>query len=332
VISAKPDAEGTEFAAEAVVVPEDSCLNEGEPPPVAPTPITNEPPALFAVDELEPATLAEVVIPTKPAVEGREFAAEAGVESEEFYISEGEPCEPPPVSPTPITNEPPASFTTNELKPATLTEAVVPAKLEVEEGELAAEAGLVLEGSLIGEGGPAMVLSHPIMVERPAMVAEIQLKPAPPSERVISVRWEPKTFIAEASVVLEVSHIGEGRPVSVPSTLILVEQPAVVAENQLKPASPNETVISAKPEVQTFTTKAGVVLQGAPIEQGVPAPVSTTLSEKVHYGLLHGIVEIFAEESPFCLEELQAFSTLCNEIWRPNAANNQPGLPGAGTA
>ena len=100
----------------------------------------------------------------------------------------------------------------------------------------------------------------------------------------------------------------------------MVEQPAVVVENQLKPASPNETAISAKPEVQTFKTKAGVVLQGAPIEGGVPASVSQA-SGNVHFGLLHVIVEVSAEEPPFCLEEMQAFSALCNEIHRENAAN-----------
>jgi hypothetical protein len=260
VISAKPDAEGTEFAAEAVVVPEDSYLDEGEPPPVAPTPITNEPPALFAVDELEPATLAEVVIPAKPAVEGREFAAGAGVEPEESYVSEGEP---PPVSPPPITNEPRALFATNELKAATLTEVVTPAKPEVEDAEFAAEAGLMLEESHTLESGPAPVLSQPIMVEQPAMVAE----------------------------------------------------------NQLRPASPNEIVISANPKLQTFTTKVGAVRPAAQIVEVVLAPISSTLSEKVHYGLLHGIDEVFAEEPPFCLEELQAFSALCNEILRPNASN-----------
>jgi hypothetical protein len=112
----------------------------------------------------------------------------------------------------------------------------------------------------------------------------------------------------------------------------MVEQPAVVAENQPKPASPSETAISAKPEVQTFTAKAGVVLQGAPSEEGVPAAVSSALSEKVRFGLLHGIGEVFAEEPPFCLEELQAFSALCNDIFRSNASNNQASPPGAGTA
>jgi hypothetical protein len=107
----------------------------------------------------------------------------------------------------------------------------------------------------------------------------------------------------------------------------MVEQPAVVAENQLKPTSSNETAISAKPEVQTFTTKAGVVLQRAPIEEGVPAPVSSALSKKVHYGLLHGIDEILAEEPAFCLEELQAFSALCDDIVRSNAPNNQTSPP-----
>ena len=322
-----PAEQEAENSADGGVVIEGSCIDEGGPRPVTSTPIANEQPALFAANESQPATPAASVISGKPAVEGREFAAEAGVVPEESYISEGEP---PPVSPTPITNEPPALFATNELKPATLTEAVIPAKPEVEGREFAAEAGLVLEGSHIGESGPAPVLSHPIMVEQPAVVAENQLKPASPNERVISVRPELQTFTAKAGVVLKGSQIGEGRPASVPSTPIMVEQPAVVAENQLKPASPNETVIFAKPEVQTFTTKAGVVLQGAPIEEGVPAPVLSTLSEKVHFGLLHGIDELCAEQPPFCLEELQAFSALCNDIFRSDASNTSP--PGAGTA
>jgi hypothetical protein len=100
-----------------------------------------------------------------------------------------------------------------------------------------------------------------------------------------------------------------------------------VAENQLKPASPSETAISAKPEMQNFTAKAGVALQGASIEGGVQAPVSSVLSGKVHFGLLHGIDELLTEQPPFCLEELQAFSALCNDIVRSNAPNNQTSPP-----
>jgi hypothetical protein len=247
-------------SAEGGVVIEGSCIDEGGPRPVTSTPIANEPPALFAANESKPANLTEVVISAKPDEEGTEFTAEAVVVPEESYINEVEPA---PVSPTPIANEPPALFAANELKPATLTEAVIPAKPEVGDREFAAEADLALEGSHIGEGGPASLASTPIAVEQPAMVAE----------------------------------------------------------NQLKPTSPSERVISAKPEVPTFTTKAGVVLQGSPIEVGVPAPVSPTLSEKVRFGLLLGIDEIVAEQPRASLEELQAFSAFCNEMFRSNASN-----------
>jgi len=259
VISAKPDVEGTELTDEAVVVPEEPYFNEGELTPVSPTPITHEPPALFATNESTPATPTEVVTSAKPDAEGTEFTVEAVVVPEEPYINEGELI---PVSSIASANEPWALFAGNELNLAAFTEAVNPSTPEEEHGEFAAETGLVLEESYIGESGPAPVLSQPIMVE----------------------------------------------------------QPAVVVENQLKPASPNETAISAKPEVQTFKTKAGVVLQGAPIEGGVPASVSQA-PEKGHFGLLRGIVEVSAEEPPFCLEEMQAISALCNEIHRENAAN-----------
>jgi len=61
VISAKPDVEGTELTDEAVVVPEEPYFNEGELTPFSPTPITHEPPALFATNESTPATPTEVV-------------------------------------------------------------------------------------------------------------------------------------------------------------------------------------------------------------------------------------------------------------------------------
>ena len=114
VTSAKQEADN---GAEGGVVIEGSCIDEGGPRPVTSTPIANDQPALFAAIESQPATPAASVISGKPAVEGREFAAEAGAVPEESYISEGEPL---PVSPTPITNEPRALFATNELKPATL--------------------------------------------------------------------------------------------------------------------------------------------------------------------------------------------------------------------
>jgi hypothetical protein len=132
---------------------------------------------------------------------------------------------------------------------------------------------------------------------------------------------EDAEFAAEAGLVLEESHTGESGPAPVLSQPIMVEQPAMVAENQLRPASPNETAISANPELQTFTTKVGVVRPAAQIVEVVLAPISSTLSEKVHFGLLRGIDEVFAEEPPFCLEEMQAFSALCEKIHRENASN-----------
>jgi hypothetical protein len=143
--SAKLEAEDS---AKGGVVIEGSCVDEGGPRPVTSTPIANEQPALFAANESQPAAS---VISGKPAVEGREFAAEAGVVPEESYISEGEP---PPVSPTPITNEPPALFAANELKLATLTEAVIPAKPEGEGRELAAEAGWCSKDLKSGRADP----------------------------------------------------------------------------------------------------------------------------------------------------------------------------------
>jgi hypothetical protein len=112
-----PAEQEAENSADGGVVIEGSCIDEGGPRPVTSTPIANDQPALFAAIESQPATPAASVISGKPAVEGREFAAEAGAVPEESYISEGEPL---PVSPTPITNEPRALFATNELKPATL--------------------------------------------------------------------------------------------------------------------------------------------------------------------------------------------------------------------
>jgi hypothetical protein len=215
-----------------------------------------------------------------------------------------------------------------ELKPA---QTVMPAE---QEAENSADGGVVIEGSCIDEGGPRPVTSTPIANEQPALFAANESQPATPAASVISGKpaVEGGELAAGAGLVLKGSHIGESGPAPVLSHPIMVEQPAMVAENQLKPASPNETAISAKPEVQTFTTKAGVVLQGAPIEEGVPAPVSSALSEKVHFGLLHGIDVFLAEQPPFCLEELQAFSALCNDIFRSNASNNQTRPPGAGTA
>ena len=124
--------------------------------------------------------------------------------------------------------------------------------------------------------------------------------------------------------MLEGSQVGEGGPAPILSHQIMVEQRAVVA-------APNERMISAKPEVQTFTKKAGVVLQRAPIQDGVPAPVSPALSKSVHYGLLPVIVEVFTEQPRTTVEELQAFSAFCNEMFRSDASN-QTSPPGADTA
>jgi hypothetical protein len=173
----------------------------------------------------------------------------------------------------------------------------------------------------------------------PALVFEQQLKSAQ-SVPCAKPDVAGTEVTAEAVVVPEESYINEGELAAVSSTPIANEPPALFATNELKPATPAasvisgkpavegrefaapiETVISAKPEVQTFTTKAGVVLQRAPIEEGLPAPVSPHLSKKVHFGLLPGIDEVFTEQPPPSLEEIEAFSTICNGMFRSKASN-----------
>ena len=148
------------------------------------------------------------------------------------------------------------------------------------------------------------------MVEQPVAVSDNQLMPALPSER-ISGRPQPST--PEADVVLERPHIGVVP--SIPANLVMVEAPGMVVENKLKPVFTNETMISSNPEVPTFTPKAGVVVQGVPVGEGMP-PVAPDLSEKMRFGLLLGKGEVSAKPTPFSIEEMRAFSGVCDEVYR----------------
>jgi hypothetical protein len=97
-------------------------------------------------------------------------------------------------------------------------------------------------------------------------------------------------------------------------------QPAVISENEPKPAKHAEIVVSAKSDVEkgAFTAKSGAVIEGIRIDEGGPVSIPPDVTEKEHSDIERVKVEFFAKPVPPTVDELvddlEGFCALCNSM------------------
>jgi hypothetical protein len=138
----------------------------------------------------------------------------------------------------------------------------------------------------------------------------------PHTEIIVSAKSDAEkcAFAAETVVVVEGTRVDQ--PASV--TPDADSRSVVLIENEPKPTTPKEIIISAKSDAEkgAFIARTDVVIE-RPRTDG-PASVSPEIPINECFGLILGIVDNFAKPAPTTVEEFQRFSAFCqNEYFGP---------------
>jgi hypothetical protein len=158
---------------------------------------------------------------------------------------------------------------------------------------------------------PKLIAASAIANAQSAVLIENEPKPTTHTEIIVSAKSDAEkcVFAAETVVVIDGTRIDEPSSVTPDAD----SQPVVLIENEPKPATPTEIIISAKSDAEkgAFIAQSDIVIEGTRTDG--PASVSPEIPRNECFGLIHGIVDNFAKPAPTTVEELQSFSAFCQQ-------------------